>query len=147
MPRRIDLRYNLSKSFWIGENEMPRFGEILCELREDKKLTQVQLAKELHMAPTTISSYETGKIQPPPDKLIYLADYFNVTTDYLLGRSKYDIDPSVFNRTICGTKTLGNLVDDLMALSPKQKEAAMILISDMRFRADYNARAKYSEED
>lgn len=94
------------------------------------------------MAPTTISSYETGKIQPPPDKLIYLADCLNVTTDYLLGRSKYDIDPSVFNRTICGTKTLGNLVDDLMALSPKQKEAAMILISDMRFRADYNARAK-----
>ena len=99
------------------------------------------------MAPTTISSYETGKIQPPPDKLIYLADCLNVTTDYLLGWSKYDIDPSVFNRTICGTKTLGNLVDDLMALSSKQKEAAMILISDMRFRADYNARAKCREED
>ena len=48
---------------------MPSFGEILCELREDRRLTQTQLARELHMAPTTISSYETGKIQPPPDKL------------------------------------------------------------------------------
>ena len=75
---------------------MPSFGEILCELREDRRLTQTQLARELHMAPTTISSYETGKIQPPPDKLISLADYFQVTTDYLLGRTKYDIDPAVF---------------------------------------------------
>ena len=81
---------------------MPSFGEILCELREDRRLTQTQLARELHMAPTTISSYETGKIQPPPDKLISLADYFQVTTDYLLGRTKYDIDPAVFHVTICG---------------------------------------------
>ena len=80
---------------------MPSFGEILCELREDRRLTQTQLARELHMAPTTISSYETGKIQPPPDKLISLADYFQVTTDYLLGRTKYDIDPAVFHVTIC----------------------------------------------
>lgn len=40
---------------------MPSFGEVLCELREDKDLTQRQLAEKLHMAPTTISSYETGK--------------------------------------------------------------------------------------
>ena len=120
---------------------MPSFGEILCELREDRRLTQTQLARELHMAPTTISSYETGKIQPP------LADYFQVTTDYLLGRTKYDIDPAVFHVTICGKKTLGDLVNDVMALSNKQKEAAMIIIGDMKFRADYNARAKYDEAD
>lgn len=126
---------------------MPSFGEILCELREDRRLTQTQLARELHMAPTTISSYETCKIQPPPDKLISLADYFQVTTDYLLGRTKYDIDPAVFHVTICGKKTLGDLVNDVMALSNKQKEAAMIIIGDMKFRADYNARAKYDEAD
>ena len=110
---------------------MPSFGEILCELREDRRLTQTQLARELHMAPTTISSYETGKIQPPPDKLISLADYFQVTTDYLLGRTKYDIDPAVFHVTICGKKTLGDLVNDVMALSNKQKEAAMIIIAGL----------------
>ena len=74
---------------------MPSFGEVLCELREDKDLTQRQLAEKLHMAPTTISSYETGKNLPPPDKLIALADYFGVTTDYLLGRSPYNINPSL----------------------------------------------------
>lgn len=36
---------------------MPSFGEILCELREDRRLTQTQLARELHMAPTTISGH------------------------------------------------------------------------------------------
>lgn len=48
---------------------MPSFGEVLCELREDKDLTQRQLAEKLHMAPTTISSYETGKNLPPPISL------------------------------------------------------------------------------
>lgn len=121
---------------------MPSFGEILCELREDKKLTQVQLASELHMAPTTISSYETGKIQPPPDKLISLSGFFHVTVDYLLGRTKYDIDPAIFQEPIYGKTTLGDLVNDIMALSHKQKEAVVTVIGDMRFRADLNAKAK-----
>ena len=74
---------------------MPSFGEVLCELREDKDLTRDSSLKNSIWAPTTISSYETGKNLPPPDKLIALADYFGVTTDYLLGRSRYNINPSL----------------------------------------------------
>ena len=105
---------------------MPSFGEVLCELREDKDLTQRQLAEKLHMAPTTISSYETSKNLPPPDKLIALADYFGVTTDYLLGRSPYNINPSLLYEKLYENMTVGELVEILKMLSAKQKQAAQL---------------------
>lgn len=126
---------------------MPSFGEVLCELREDKDLTQRQLAEKLHMAPTTISSYETGKNLPPPDKLIALADYFGVTTDYLLGRSRYNINPSLLYEKIYENMTVGELVEILKVLSSKQKQAEATLIDDMRFRAEYRARARLDGAD
>ena len=126
---------------------MPTFGEVLCELREDMGLTQKQLAIELHMAPTTISSYETGKIIPPPDKLVDLADYFGVTTDYLLGRSPYNINPSMLHEKLFADITVGDLVEDFKLLSSKQKQAAATIIDDMKFRAEYRERAKLDRTD
>ena len=99
------------------------------------------------MAPTTISSYETGKNLPPPDKLIALADYFGVTTDYLLGRSPYNINPSLLYEKLYENMTVGELVEILKMLSAKQKQAAATLIDDMRFRAEYRARAKLDRAD
>lgn len=121
---------------------MPTFGEVLCELREDMGLTQKQLATKLHMAPTTISSYETGKILPPPDKLVALADYFGVTTDYLLGRSPYNINPAIFHEKLNEDMTIGNFVEDLKLLSSRQRLAAVTVVDDMKFRAEYRARMK-----
>lgn len=121
---------------------MPTFGEVLCELREDVGFTQKQLAIKLHLAPTTISSYETGKIVPPPDKLIAIADFFGVTTDYLLGRSPYNINPAIFNEKLYQSITVGDFIENLKILSSKQKQAAATIIDDMKFRAEYRARAK-----
>lgn len=126
---------------------MATFGEVLCELREDMGLTQKQLAIELHMAPTTISSYETGKIIPPPDKLVDLADYFGVTTDYLLGRSPYNINPSILQEKLYEDMTIGDFVEDLKLLSFKQRLAAAIVVDDMKFRAEYRSRLKLDNKD
>lgn len=69
------------------------FSTRLRELRKEKKLTQQQLAAILSkvantsIATTTISSYELADKQPTLDTLICLADFFNVSTDYLLGRT------------------------------------------------------------
>lgn len=62
------------------------FAEKLKELRKQKPgLTQAMLAKQLGIAKTTYSSYEQGKRQPDYDMLLKIANYFDVTTDYLLG--------------------------------------------------------------
>ena len=55
------------------------------ELRLDKGMKQTDIAKVLGIAPTTYAGYEQGKSEPNLDTVIFLAQYFKVTTDYLLG--------------------------------------------------------------
>jgi len=53
-------------------------------LREDKDLSQEQLAKLLNVSQTTYSRYETGKIDIPSQSLIKLAQYYSTSIDYLV---------------------------------------------------------------
>ena len=56
-------------------------------LREDRDLTQVQIAQMLKMSQTGYSKYETGENDLPTDVLIRLADFYGVSVDYLLERT------------------------------------------------------------
>lgn len=56
------------------------------ELRAEKKVRQVDLAKHLGISQNTLSYWERGEYQPDNEMLTKIADYFNVSTDYLLGR-------------------------------------------------------------
>lgn len=58
----------------------------LKSLREDAKISQAMLAKKLGVAQSTVGMWESGKNKPENAKLEALANLFNVTTDYLLGR-------------------------------------------------------------
>lgn len=57
------------------------------ELREDNDLPQREIAQILGMSQTGYSKYETGENDIPTQILIKLADYYNTTTDYILGRT------------------------------------------------------------
>ncbi len=59
----------------------------LYELRKAKDVTQQRMAIDLGVDQTSISSYECGKYLPTVEVLIKLAEYFGVSTDYLLGLS------------------------------------------------------------
>jgi hypothetical protein len=63
------------------------FGERLRQLRTEKGLTQKQLAVETGTSERGIQNYEMGIRNPAFDVLIALADYFDVSLDYLCGRS------------------------------------------------------------
>lgn len=67
---------------------MIKFQERLKELRNEKELSQQELAKELKVSQRSISSWETGFRQPDFETLSLIAKYFDVTTDYLLGLEK-----------------------------------------------------------
>jgi transcriptional regulator with XRE-family HTH domain len=56
------------------------------DLREDRDLTQKQVAQMLGMSQTGYSKYETGENDIPTIVLIKLADFYQTSTDYLLGR-------------------------------------------------------------
>ena len=57
------------------------------DLREDKDLKQKDLVELLQIHQTTYSDYELGKLNVPVEVLHTLADFYNVSTDYLLGRT------------------------------------------------------------
>ena len=57
-------------------------------LREDNDKTQQEIADYLNMKQTTYSKYELGKFNIPIEVFIKLADYYDVSLDYLTGRSK-----------------------------------------------------------
>ncbi len=62
--------------------------ENIRNLREDSDKRQQDLADYLNVKQTTYSKYELGKINVPVEVFIKLADYYDVTIDYLVGRSK-----------------------------------------------------------
>ncbi len=65
---------------------MPHYQRIR-DLREDADLYQKDLAKVLNCAQTTYSDYERGALDIPTEVLIRLADYYQTSTDYILGRT------------------------------------------------------------
>jgi len=60
-------------------------GEKLKSLRNEKKLTQKQVADQIGLAISAVSSYESGTRYPSYDVLVKLASIFHVSTDYLIG--------------------------------------------------------------
>lgn len=61
------------------------FSENLKNLREEKGLSQRQLAEEIKVSQANISRWEKGTQSPSIEWLIIIAQFFDVTTDYLLG--------------------------------------------------------------
>jgi len=59
----------------------------LRELRKEMNLTQEELANKLNLTKANISKYETGRIEPNIETINFLAKFFNVSVDYLLGRT------------------------------------------------------------
>ncbi len=61
--------------------------ETIRNLRIDKDLTQQQVAEYLHIKQNTYSQYELGVLHYPVEVIVKLADFYDVSTDYLLGRT------------------------------------------------------------
>lgn len=70
------------------------FKDIIRQLRKERKLKQSDLAEILDVDRTAVGKWESGKSKPTVDMLILIANYFDVSTDYLLGLSNMRADIS-----------------------------------------------------
>lgn len=86
-------------------------------LRQSKELTQVQLAQKLGVKKQSVSNWENDNIAPSIEMLERIADYFQVSTDYLLGR-----EPALNNK---------EYMIDATGLSKRQIEHIALIINDM----------------
>ncbi|WP_303870418.1 helix-turn-helix domain-containing protein [Acetobacterium wieringae] len=95
---------------------MLNFGSRLKQLRNSKQLTQQDLATMMGLSRATIAGYESTGKQPDQEKTLWLADYFNVSTDYLLGRTDdptpiRDVNQDLYDEHDY-TAELKSLIDD-----------------------------------
>lgn len=113
---------------------MAHLGELIAELRQDRGLTQRELGDILCVSSGTISNYENGVHLPDVDKVIALANYFHVTTDYLLGRTSSNLPVELLQQAITNEKTLGDVMASFAKLPASRQVALSLIISDMEVR-------------
>lgn len=124
------------------------FSEISKNLRKEKKLSQVDLAKALNVSKACISMIEIGKNEPTANTLTRYADFFQCSTDYLLGREDdfgnitvvngaeplpaaereilamfRTLPPDLQRRAVAYLAKLGELAEEEKTTSPKLKNA------------------------
>lgn len=112
-----------------------QFQNIFKELRTAKKMSQENMAKELNVSQSLINNWETGRSTPAPEMLIYIADYFDVSIDYLVGRTN---DRRWYNNK--QDNTFRNLVYDKLGLIPInwQKFISKAIIHMINDAIEYN---------
>ncbi|MBD5545251.1 MAG: helix-turn-helix transcriptional regulator [Lachnospiraceae bacterium] len=109
-------------------------GEILAELRKDRNLKQKDLAELLNLSIGTISNYETGSHEPDFSTLGKLADFFHVSTDYMLGRTTLPYDISRLNEPLIDDITISSLAYTLLNMSPEDLTSAIEYINLLSYR-------------
>ncbi len=112
-------------------------SERLKILRNEKKLSQRELANKLNISNGTIAMYETNKRQPDNETLTKIADFFNVSIDYLLGRTDIKNTPTVDEEfsVILNNEELLVAFKDLMNLSDSDKQE---IINYIKFKKNNN---------
>lgn len=94
------------------------FASRIKNLRLSKGLNQVQLAEKLGVKKQSISNWENDNIMPSIEMLVRIADFFEVSTDYLLGRESRE--------------TSAPQMLDITGLTPRQIEHIQFIVDDLR---------------
>lgn len=121
------------------------FGERLKELRKAKGLLGKDLAELINVEPATISNWEKGKRFPKESMLIKIADFFNCSLDYLLGRTDNKssrIYVSEFNNELIEIEINKNYPYEL---SPKQIEKMLSQLDSIGFNIDKLVKSSKSD--
>lgn len=101
------------------------FGELLATLRKERGVLQKEVATYLNVTVATISNYEKGVHAPDLDTLILLADFFDVSTDYLLQRTNYKSSVNILNRRLTADYTVCDLLNTIIELDPRNMQALL----------------------
>ena len=113
--------------------EEKSFQDVFKELRIEKNLSQEAIAKELDVSPALISKWENNLSTPGPEMLEYIADYFDVSTDYLIGRTN---DRRYFKQNDDSIDDFNLLFNKYKGLSDSDKEFMKNMIIERRKQMD-----------
>ena len=109
------------------------------ELRKQHGITAKKLGEAINAAESTASFYETGKRAPDYDTLCSIADYFNVSVDYLLGREDSQKEKPADDVGEPMSPLDKELYDLLSTLSIEEKEMLLASIKAVKSRREQSA--------
>lgn len=105
----------------------------LKSLRENKGISQKQLADVISVSQQSINKYENHNIEPDIETLIKMADYFETSVDYLIGHT--DIHHRIeYVRPYDLNKKEANLIDGYRTLTEKEKQSIHLIIDNYNKR-------------
>ena len=108
---------------------MKNYAEIIRGLREDRDLKQIEIANVLGTSQQHYSKYENGENEMPIKALVLIADYYNVSTDYILGRTRCREGITGQERKVSAEQTAGEVISDILSLSAANRAAVLECIS------------------
>ncbi|WP_035571563.1 helix-turn-helix domain-containing protein [Halonatronum saccharophilum] len=112
------------------------FKERIRKLRKENKLTQQQLADKIGVGRATIAGYETKGKEPGYDTLSKLAEIFNVSVDYLLGRTDNKQNPGSNTKIPDGVKELLSDEESKFIVDLLNKESVQLYLREARGASD-----------
>lgn len=105
------------------------FADKLKKLRNERGLTQKELAQVINVSTSAVSQYERGKASPGRENLILLAEYFGVTVAYLEGTTSIEDIEDMLNSNYAGSITVRELLNMCLAIDPKDRKHLIYLAS------------------
>lgn len=102
--------------------EMKSLNQIIRDLREDHDLKQSDIAELLGTTQQYYSKYEAGKFELPVRFLVRLADFYGVSTDYLLGRTECPRGISDLTAPLANDYTVDRMAADVLSLPTDARE-------------------------
>ncbi len=102
-----------------------KFGEVLAKLRKEKGYLQKEVAAYLHVTVATVSNYEKDVHTPDLQTLIRLADFYEVSTDYLLQRTKCRAGVDILNIPLSTDYTVSDLMNATLELDRRNTAALL----------------------
>ena len=109
-------------------------GLKITKLRFEQGIYQKELASYLNLSIGTISNYEQGIHYPDLNTLCKIADYFGVTTDYLLDRTSHRYAPEMLNISLTTSYTVADTVNTILELSPQNLTSMLDYLQFLKSR-------------
>ena len=100
---------------------MIKLGIRLRNLREGLDMKQIQVAEKLHISQQNYSRYENGQVEIPLMTLVELADLYDVSTDYLLGRSITQKEMDKITERQIGDRSITDAINDVESLNTNHR--------------------------
>ncbi|MBQ7774420.1 MAG: helix-turn-helix transcriptional regulator [Lachnospiraceae bacterium] len=107
----------MKKESSLPTKDTTSLGSKVVALRKQRNVCQKALASYLHVSISTISNYENDVHEPDLPTLVKLADYFDVSIDYLLNRTEYAYPISSLDTQLISNYTFASIMNTALQLS------------------------------